>query len=149
MDSTASKETDTRPEQGGPGETQEPSPAGGSPAPAAEPSADDQPQLHGITDELARLFLKNFLPAGAQFALKSFQYRPIASLGEGYTTVRKVLEVAYRDEKTGADDTAVLVVKVPSECDRRTRSRSWGADAGHEPADLRVTVRAGIRVKLH
>ena len=89
--------------------------AADTPVPEAPASVDDRPQKHGITDELAHLFLKRFLPADTRFVMKSYKYRPIASLGEGYTTVRKVLEVTYRDEKSGKEDVAVFVVKVPSE----------------------------------
>ncbi|KAF0301585.1 hypothetical protein FJT64_026164 [Amphibalanus amphitrite] len=107
MDGPSAKEPGTQPAQDGS--------AKGEPAqPSAIPSVDDVPQQHGITDELARLFLKNFLPADSQAVLKSYRYRPIASLGEGYTTVRKVLEVTYRDESSGKEDVLVMVVKVPS-----------------------------------
>ncbi|XP_043194697.1 uncharacterized protein LOC122367025 [Amphibalanus amphitrite] len=107
MDGPSAKEPGTQPAQDGPAE--------GEPAPpSAIPSVDDVPQQHSITDELARLFLKNFLPADSQAVLKSYRYRPIASLGEGYTTVRKVLEVTYRDESSGKEDVLVMVVKVPS-----------------------------------
>ena len=85
------------------------------PVPEAPASVDDRPQKHGITDELAHLFLKRFLPADTRFVMKSYKYRPIASLGEGYTTVRKVLDIAYRDEKSGKEGVAAFVVKVPSE----------------------------------
>ena len=81
--------------------------------PPGPASADDRPQQHGITDELAHLFLKRFLPVDARFVMNNYKYRPIASLGEGYTTMRKVLEVGYRDEKSGKEDVAVFVVKVP------------------------------------
>ena len=96
----------------GPAKKDGPGPAE-SPTAGAPASVDDRPQQHGITDELAHLFLKRFLPADTQFVMKSYKYRPIASLGEGYTTVRKVLEVAYQDEKNGKEDVALFVVKVP------------------------------------
>ena len=89
--------------------------AADTPVPEAPASADDRPPKHGITDELAHLFLKRFLPADTRFVMKSYKYRPIASLGEGYTTVRKVLDIAYRDEKSGKEGVAAFVVKVPSE----------------------------------
>ena len=108
MDTAAAEQTVPQPAPDGPA-------AADTPVPEAPASADDRPQKHGITDELAHLFLKRFLPADTRFVMKSYKYRPIASLGEGYTTVRKVLEVAYRDEKSGKEDVAVFVVKVPSE----------------------------------
>ena len=88
----------------------------------APASADDRPQQHGISDELAHLFLKRFLPADIRFVMKSYKYRPIASLGEGYTTVRKVLEVRYRDVKSGKEDVAVFVVKLSSKYIRKQRN---------------------------
>ena len=126
MDAAATKEPESRPAPDGPTEAQEPAPPADGPTPAAPPadgpspaapaSVDDVPQQHGITEDVAQQFLSSFLPVGAEGVLQSYRYRPIASLGEGYTTVRKVLELTYRDQKTGQEDVAVLVVKVPSEC---------------------------------
>ena len=120
MDTAAAAEqTVPQPAQDGPAAAEQPAPDGpaaaDTPVPEAPASADDRPQKHGITDELAHLFLKRFLPADTRFVMKSYKYRPIARLGEGYSTVRKVLEVEYRDEKSGKDDVAAFVVKVPSE----------------------------------
>ena len=108
MDTAATEQTAPQPVPDGPA-------AADTSVPEAPASADDRPQKHGITDELAHLFLKRFLPADTRFVMKSYKYRPIASLGEGYTTVRKVLEVMYRDKDSGKEDVAVFVVKVPSE----------------------------------
>jgi len=76
-------------------------------------SVDDTPDQHGITEQLVALFLRRYLSADSRPVVKSYQYRPLASLGEGYTTVRKVLEIDYRDEATAEDGQAVFVVKVP------------------------------------
>ena len=120
MDATAAEKSDPKPAQDGPAATSGPNKkdkpaAAETPTTGPPASADDRPQQHGITDELAHLFLKRFLPADTQFVMKSYKYRPIASLGEGYTTVRKVLEVTYRDVKSGKEDVALFIVKVPSE----------------------------------
>ena len=77
------------------------------------PSADDTPSQHGIADELVETFLRRFLPVDSQFVVKSYRYRPVANFGEGYTTVRKVLEVDYQDQTSGEEQMAAFVVKIP------------------------------------
>ncbi|XP_037087232.1 uncharacterized protein LOC119107788 [Pollicipes pollicipes] len=78
-----------------------------------EPSADDKPEKHGITPELVQTFLDRFLPAGNRSVVKAYKYWPVATLGEGYTTVRKVLEVTYCDEVKEKEEVVNFVVKLP------------------------------------